>query len=90
MIEPVTINDELRAEFAEEWHTSIHYARVTDGDFALIMRKDDYDVLATDTEALVAYFHAHRADHAAGHPCGSTRSERVAAFRDALEDAAGE
>lgn len=90
MTDPVTINDTLTARFAEQWDTGIWYARVTDGDFALIMRKDDYDALAADTVALVTYFETKRAEHAAGHPTGTTRAERIGQFRDALDDAAGE
>lgn len=78
MTEPRTIDADrnITARFAEEWHTGIWYARVTDGDFALIMRKDDYDVLATDPVALVSYFDAKRVEHAAGRPVNDVALSR--------------
>lgn len=90
MTDKLTIGDRLTAEFATEWHTDIEYARVTDSDFVIIMRKDDFDVLATDPIALVSYFDWKRTEHAAGKPTGTTRAERVAEFRSALDAVAGE
>lgn len=90
MADTLTINDQLTARFATEWDTGIEYARLTDGDFVLIMLKDDFDVLATDPIALVSYFDAKRAEHAAGQPTGTTRAERVGQFRAALVAATGD
>lgn len=90
MTEPPTVIDvgrNIAARFSTEWDTGIELARITDGDFALVMRKDDYDALAQDTAALILYFDARRADHAAGRPVGSTRAERVAQFRATLDTA---
>ena len=90
MTDKLTINDTLTAEFATEWHTDIELARVTDGDFVLIMRKDDFDFLASDPIALASYFDWKRTEHAAGKPTGTTRAERVAEFRSVLDAAVGD